>query len=171
MPAREILQLGNPVLFQRSGRVEDFRAPATRALVDDLADTLDAFRTARGFGRGIAAPQIGVLAKAVFIRIPPPGFAGPMFNPWIETRGSERFELWDDCLSFPDLMVRVRRVRKIRVLYQDDQGSERSIDADGDFSELLQHELDHLDGVLAVGRAVSPTTFCTREEWRRRYAR
>ena len=98
----------------------------------------------------------------------PAGFAGPLINPEIVWASDSRFELWDDCFSFPDLMVRVSRAVQIRVDYQDDRGLKQTIEAEGDLSELLQHEIDHLDGILAVQRAISPQAFATRNEWESR---
>jgi peptide deformylase len=158
MPVREILQLGDPRLHERSA---DVTAPIPDTL-RDLADTLADFRTRTGFGRGIAAPQIGVPVRAIFIRMAA-GFAGALVNPRIEWMSPERFELWDDCFSFPDLLVRVSRAIAVRVSYQDEQGVIRTIDAqDQALAELLQHEIDHLDGILATQKAVSPTAFATR---------
>jgi peptide deformylase len=167
MPDREILQLGNPTLRRKSDRVEDFSSPDTASIIRDLSDTLAAFRERTGFGRGIAAPQIGMLRRIIFIRMQPAGFAGPLANPEIVWASAEQMELWDDCFSFPDLMVRVRRSRQVRVAYFDERGQRQVIEAEGDLSELLQHEIDHLDGVLAVNRAVSPQAFATRAEWLR----
>jgi peptide deformylase len=135
--------------------------------VRDLSDTLAGFREAMGYGRGIAAPQIGVLKRAIFIRIQPMGFCGPLINPEVVWSSETSIELWDDCFSFPDLMVRVSRAARIRVEYQDDRGLKQRLEAEGDLSELLQHEIDHLDGVLAVQRAISPQAFATRVEWER----
>jgi peptide deformylase len=137
------------------------------ALIADLSDTLQAFREANGFGRGIAAPQIGSLRRLIFIRMLPAGFCGPLLNPTIEWASDRQMELWDDCFSFPDLMVRVRRAERIRVRYQDADGAGQLLEADRDLSELLQHEIDHLDGILATDRAVSPRAFATRAEWQR----
>ncbi len=167
MPARTILQLGNPLLWQRSRPVEDIHSPDVAALIRDLSDTLQAFREANGFGRGIAAPQIGILRRAIFIRMVPAGFCGPLLNPVIEGASDRQIELWDDCFSFPDLLVRVRRAERIRVRYLDAAGAGQLLEADGDLSELLQHEIDHLDGILATDRAVSPRAFATRAEWQR----
>lgn len=167
MPEREILQLGNPTLFAKSLAVEDFTSRATQEVIRDLSETLAAFRRDTGFGRGIAAPQIGSLVRIVFIRMQPTGFTSPLINPEIVWESSDRFELWDDCFSFPDLMVRVERARKIRVEYNDERGFRKTVEAEGDMSELLQHEIDHLDGILAVNRAVSPQSFATRAEWLR----
>jgi peptide deformylase len=156
MADKEILQLGNAILWQRSVDVKDARAVEIGDLVRDLSDTLAAFREATGYGRGISAPQIGVLKRVVFIRMQPHGYCTALINPSIVDSSDSSFELWDDCFSFPDLMVRVSRASSIRVEYEDDRGLPKTLEANGALSELLQHEIDHLDGILAVQRAVSP---------------
>jgi len=168
MPNKEILQLGNPLLWQKSAEVDNAGATEIQDVVRDLSDTLSAFREATGYGRGISAPQIGILKRVIFIRMHPSGYCGPLINPSIVWASGSRFELWDDCFSFPDLLVRVSRAAEIRVGYQDDRGSLKTLEAQGCLSELLQHEIDHLDGVLAVQRAISPQAFATRSEWERR---
>jgi peptide deformylase len=167
MSGREILQLGNPILWSKSAIITDIASSKTRSLVEDLSDTLASFREVKGYGRGIAAPQIGVLSRMIFIRMQPVGFCGPLVNPEIIWSSDARMELWDDCFSFPDLMVRVSRAHQIRVEYRDERGEKQTIEAEGDLSELLQHEIDHLDGILAVDRAISPRSFATRAEWER----
>lgn len=171
MASREILQLGNPTLWQRAERITDISSSDTAALIRDLGDTLASFREATGYGRGIAAPQIGALKRMIFIRMQPTGFAGPLINPEIVWTSSDTIELWDDCFSFPDLMVRVARAAQIRVEYVDERGANQIIEAEGDLSELLQHEIDHIDGILAVDRAISDKAFATRAEWQRRFRR
>jgi peptide deformylase len=171
MAKQDILQLGNPLLLEKSSRIEDFNASQTQSLIRDLSDTLASFREATGYGRGIAAPQIGVLKRAIFIRMQPAGFCAALLNPEIVWSGNQKMELWDDCFSFPDLMVRVKRSVQIKVAYTDERGARQTIDAEGDLSELLQHEIDHLDGILAVERAVSPKAFATRAEWERLFKR
>lgn len=166
MAVREILQLGNPILYDKSAAVEDALDDSIEQLITDLRDTLVDFRDKRDFGRGIAAPQIGVLKRVIYLRMPS-GFDGAMINPeiiWVDDR---RVDMWDSCFSFPDLMVRVSRAAEIRVEYTDEVGRRKIIDAEGDLSELLQHEIDHLDGTLAVQRAISPQAFATRREWER----
>jgi peptide deformylase len=167
MAKREILQLGNPVLWERSAAVSAIKSRESQELIRDLSDTLAAFRQSTGYGRGIAAPQLGILKRVIFIRMQPLGFCGPLFNPRITWESDQKFELWDDCFSFPDLLVRVSRAVAVHVDYQDDWGLNQSLDAEGDLSELLQHEIDHLDGILAVQRAISPQAFATRGEWER----
>lgn len=167
MARRDILQLGNPLLLEKAARIEDCAALQTQLLVRDLRDTLASFRAATGYGRGIAAPQIGVLQRAIFIKMQPTGFCSALLNPEIIWSSKERMELWDDCFSFPDLLVRVERAACVKVAYSDAQGVQQTLDAEGDLSELLQHEIDHLNGILAVERAISPKAFATRAEWQR----
>ena len=168
MPAREILQLGNPRLLETSHCVEDCTAGETLSLIQDLSDTLASFRAAHGYGRGIAAVQIGVLKRVIFIRMQPAGFCSALINPEITWSSTEKMRLWDDCFSFPDLMVEVERTQRIRVNYLDEQGRPQTVEAEGALSELLQHEIDHLDGILAIERAITPQSFATRLEWERR---
>jgi peptide deformylase len=171
MARQDILQLGNPLLLEKSGPVDDFSASDTQALVRDLSDTLASFREATGYGRGIAAPQIGVLKRAIFIRMQPTGFCSALLNPEIIWSSDLKMELWDDCFSFPDLLVRVERAVAVKVAYTDEHGAQQNIEAEGDLAELLQHEIDHLDGILAVERAISPKAFSTRAEWERQIRR
>lgn len=169
MADSSILQLGNPLLWQTSNRIDDPTSLQTGELIRDLNDTLAAYRENAGYGRGIAAPQIGMLKRVIFIRMQPVGFCGPLINPEIVWASDRTMELWDDCFSFPDLLVRVRRASAIRVEYTDERGSSQKLEAEGDLSELLQHEIDHLDGILAVQRAISPQSFATRAEWERSF--
>ncbi len=167
MPVRRILQLGDPLLRAVSAAVP--AASEAEAIFQDLRDTLHEFQRTHGFGRGISAVQIGEPKRLIYIELG--GRAYRLRNPVYEFQSPERFELWDDCFSFPDLLVRLERAERVRVRFDDEQGRSQILDAGGPFSELLQHEIDHLDGVLAIDRALDRNSFCTREEWRRRYAR
>ncbi|HVP06577.1 MAG TPA: peptide deformylase [Candidatus Acidoferrum sp.] len=164
MAERDIFLLGNPRLWLVSEPVREFGSSALRELITDLDDTLSGFRRVHGFGRGIAAPQIDVLKRVLFIRMEPPGFHGPLINPSIAWQSDETTEIWDNCFSFPSLSVQVRRFNQIRVNYQDASGVSQVLDASGDLSELLQHEIDHLEGILATDRALSPRAFRMRRE-------
>ncbi len=163
---REILQLGNPVLRERSQEVMPGSAEAG-ALLADLRDTLHDFQKRNGFGRGISAVQIGRPLRLIYAEMR--GQSHALFNPrWLE-QSADKIIVWDDCFSFPNLVVRVVRCARVRLEYTDADGCLQSLDAEGDFSELLQHEMDHLDGVLAVDRAVDRESLATREEYERRY--
>lgn len=167
MPVRRILQLGDPLLRAVSTRVAS--AAEAEEVFHDLRDTLHEFQRTHGFGRGISAVQIGEPKRLIYIELD--GRAYCLRNPEYEFQSEARFELWDDCFSFPDLLVRLDRAEQVRVRYEDEQGRPRVLEASGAFSELLQHEIDHLDGVLAVDRALDRNSLCTRDEWQRRHAR
>lgn len=164
MPARRILQLGDPTLRSVSEAVEPRGA---RLLLRDLDATLAAFRSRTGWGRGISAVQIGELYRVIFLRVD--GAAYELINPRYTWQSPAEFELWDDCFSFPNLMVRLKRHEAVRIAYQGSDGSARELEASGAMSELVQHEMDHLDGILAVDRASRPDAFATRQEWERRF--
>ncbi|MFN0169753.1 MAG: peptide deformylase [Bryobacteraceae bacterium] len=166
MPTRRIRHLGDPVLRQVSAPVADPRRESS--LLDDLRSTLHDFQRTRGFGRGISAVQIGEPKRLIYIEFE--GAAYPLFNPRYSRQSGKTFELWDDCFSFPDLVVWVRRHESVSIRYQDELGVERELTGTDSFSELLQHEMDHLDGVLAIDHAVDANSLATRDEWLRRGA-
>lgn len=161
MPAREILILGNPLLHAVCDPVSESDLPAMAEVLQDLEDTLFAFRATHGVGRAIAAPQIGVLKRAVYMNIGEPVV---MLNPHFLSKSVETFDLWDDCMSFPDVLVRVRRHLRCTLSFRDLHWREHTVELEGDLSELLQHELDHLDGILAFARAVDTQSFAYRTQ-------
>ena len=82
-------------------------------------------------------------------------------NPVLKNKSEEMIELWDDCISFPDLLVRVRRHKRCTIEYRDNNWILQSLDLEDDLSELLQHEIDHLDGILAVMRDIDGKSFAS----------
>lgn len=149
---RTIRTVGDPVLEQ----VCEPADPADPALLDELRDmaaTLADFRARVGFGRAIAAPQVGVAKRMLVVDL---GDGGPeaVLNPEIRWRSDETQWVWDDCLSVPDTLVRVERAASITVAFTDHRGRPRLWERlPADRAELLQHEIDHLDGVLMTARA------------------
>ncbi|MGA2348528.1 MAG: peptide deformylase [Candidatus Sulfotelmatobacter sp.] len=170
MPIRPVLQLGDPLLRQKAVLVQNLAAREVRDLVQDLADTLAHWRSATGYGRGIAAPQLGVLQRVIFLQLPG-AEPWPLINPEIIERSEEKIIVWDACLSFLSIFMQVERHRKVTIRYQNLNGETLEFQAGDDrsFSELLQHEIDHLDGILAIDRVVDTKTICTREEFEKRY--
>jgi peptide deformylase len=170
MAVRTVIQLGDPGLREVAKRVENPAAPEIRALVEDLGDTLAYWRKTTGYGRGIAAPQLGVNLRVIFLRLPGED-PWPLVNPAITERSAEKIVVWDACLSFLSIFMQVERHREITVRYQDLRGEWQEIRAseERNLSELLQHEIDHLDGILAVDRITDVRTMCTREEFEKRY--
>ena len=151
MAVHEILLLGNPILYERCEEIRRHELDAMMPVADGLRDTLRAFRHKHGFGRAIAAPQIGVTKRIICMHVEKPAI---IINPVISLVGDETFVLWDDCMSFPDILVKVRRHKRIRMTYKDMDWNDCTIDAEDSLSELLQHECDHLDGILAIQRAI-----------------
>ena len=170
MAVRTVRQLGDPVLREAWKEVEDASAPEIRTLVEDLSDTLAFWRKTTGYGRAIAAPQIGVAERVIFLRLPGED-PWPLINPKIIERSSERIVVWDACLSFLSIFMQVERNRDITVGYQDLQGKTHEVQAGElrNLSELLQHEIDHLDGILCIDRVIDLRTICTKEEFEKRY--
>ncbi|MDI9369952.1 MAG: peptide deformylase [Synergistaceae bacterium] len=161
---REVLLLGDPLLRRRSEPIADFTDSALREEMKDLKEALERFRREHGFGRGIAAPQIGIARRMIALNLGSETFV--IANPEIVRRSEETFTMWDDCMSFPDLLVRVRRHVSIDVRYMDEDGAAREwTDIDRARSELLQHETDHLDGILATDRAIKPEEIIYRSEY------
>lgn len=164
MPARRILQLGDPLLRTVSSPVAG--PGQARPILRDLRETLHEFRRVHGFGRGISAVQIGEPTRIIYIEFE--GAAYPFVNPAFEQQSAVKFRLWDDCFSFPNLMVYLERSRTVRVRYTGQDGAAHVLKASGAFAELLQHEMDHLDGILAVDRALGRDALATRVEYERR---
>ena len=161
MAVREVLLLGNPKLYEVCAPVEKDKVESLRPIVQDLHDTLMDFRRRHGAGRAIAAPQIGIMKRLVYMHIDEPVV---FINPVLDRKSKERIKVWDDCMCFPDLLVKVERHRQCRVTYRDMNWREHTMMLEGDLSELLQHECDHLDGVLAVSRAMDQHSFALRSQ-------
>jgi peptide deformylase len=166
MPVRRILQLGDAMLRQASLPVTSLGEAA--GVVADLRDTLHEFRGTHGFGRGISAVQIGEPLRIIYIELD--GVPLSIFNPVLESMSEERIRLWDDCFSFPDLLVQVERSASVTLHYLDPVGVPNTLRASGALSELLQHEMDHLDGILAIDRAMDRSSFRTKAEHERQNA-
>jgi peptide deformylase len=170
MAIRTVLQLGDPGLREIARSVSDPGAEVIRTLVADLSETLSYWRKTTGYGRAIAAPQIGINLRVIFLQLPGAD-PWPFVNPEITERSTDKMVVWDACLSFLSIFMQVERHREIVVRYQDLLGAWHELRAgeERNLSELLQHEIDHLDGILAVDRITDIRTMCTREEFEKRY--
>lgn len=148
---KTILLLGDPALYEVSEEVKEEELDQIEQIKEDLRDTLLAFRRRYGVGRAIAAPQIGVKKRVIYRHLDTPVL---FINPRLVFPDQEMIDVLDDCMSFPDLLVRVKRYRHCVIHYKDQQWRDCVMELDGDMSELLQHEYDHLDGITATLRAV-----------------
>ncbi len=162
MAVRQVLQLGNPKLYQESKPVLEEELATIKLVVADLHDTLLDFRDQYGVGRAIAAPQIGVMKRLIYMSI---GDVSNVFiNPELEDLSEEMIDVWDDCMCFPNLLVKVTRHKSCRIKYRNQDWVQESTVLYDDLSELLQHEYDHLDGVLAVSKAIDERSFALKSQ-------
>jgi peptide deformylase len=153
MAVLRIAKMGNPVLQRKAEPVADPTAPEIRQLAADMQETLEDIGAS-----GLAAPQVFVAKRVVVYRIiasriPPGSGLVPrpwtvMVNPVITPRAAETTPVWERCLSIPGLHGKVPRFMSIGIRYQDLDGRTQEHDAHSSWAALLQHECDHLDGVL-----------------------
>jgi peptide deformylase len=148
-----IAKMGNPVLLRKAAPVADPRAPEIRKLAEDMQETLEDIGAS-----GLAAPQVFVSQRVVVYRIiasriPAGSGLEPrpwtvMVNPVITPKTEVRTPVWERCLSIPGLHGKVPRFLSINISYRDLDGKTVSHDAHSSWAALLQHECDHLDGIV-----------------------
>ncbi len=148
------------MLYEVSEEIKESEKERLEGWVRDLHDTLMEYRRVHGAGRAIAAPQIGLRKRLLYMHTDKPYI---FVNPVLTFPDGESYELWDDCMSFPGLLVRVRRHKRAVISYLDGALLPQTMALEGDLAELLQHEYDHLDGILATMRAVDGRSFCLGE--------
>jgi peptide deformylase len=156
MAVKDILLLGNPLLYENSVPVKREEVNGLLPEIDLMFETVLDFRNKYGAGRAIAAPQIGLLKRIICLNIDKPV---ALINPELSELSSEMFEVWDDCMSFPNLLVKVMRHKKLTITFYDLNWQKHCWQLKDDMAELIQHEYDHLDGILATQRAVDNQSF------------
>lgn len=152
----DLLLLGDERLYQTCEPVLETELLLVKNWVQDLHDVMQEIREKYNFGRAIAAPQLGIMKRLVYMNIDKPVI---FINPEIVFKSEETFEIWDDCMSFPNLLVNVKRHKSITVNYLDENWQPQFWGMSDYLSELLQHEIDHLDGVLCTMRAIDEKSF------------
>ena len=157
---QDILQLGHPLLYEVCEEVQQSELPLIDGWVANLANAMKEIRETYNFGRGIAAPQLGIMKRLIYIDMDKPTV---IINPEMTEQSEEMFELWDDCMSFPKLFVRVQRHKHITLQYRDENWNWQTWKASDEASELIQHEYDHLNGILCTMRAIDAKAF----KWRK----
>ena len=153
MAVLRIAKMGNPILLQKAAAVEDPAAPEIRRLAADMQDTIEDIGAS-----GLAAPQVFVAKRVVVYRmiaarIPPGSGLKPrpwtvMVNPVITPKSETKTPVWERCLSVPGLHGKVLRYMHVAITYQDLEGKTHSHEATSSWAALLQHECDHLDGIV-----------------------
>jgi peptide deformylase len=151
MAVRRVLKMGDPLLYRRADPVVAFDTPDLNALITDMFDTMAAMN-----GAGLAAPQIGVSQRVVIFGIeanPRYPHAEPvpmtvLINPELEPLGEEMEEGWEGCLSVPGMRGLVNRFRQLRYTGFDPMGNRIDRTVSDFHARVVQHECDHLDGIL-----------------------
>jgi peptide deformylase len=156
MALSEIRKLGDPVLLEKAAIVMQEEVSSLIPSIEKMWELVLEFRKTYGRGRAISAPQIGLLKRIICVNTGQPQV---LINPEIEFRSEEMIDVWDDCMSFPDLLVFLRRHKKITISFNDASWEKQTWHPEDEMSELLQHEYDHLDGTLAISRAKDITCF------------
>ena len=158
MALLKIARMGHPVLLRRAGAVDAPTAPAIRQLIDDMIETMEDAN-----GVGLAAPQVYVPLRLFVYKVPetrsegeadPPRTVAALINPTIEPLDDERVLRHEGCLSIPGLAGDVPRYRRVRFSGLDADGAPVSGEASGFLANVLQHEYDHLDGILYPMRMI-----------------
>lgn len=172
MAILKVARMGHPVLRERASEVdgEELASPGFQRLLDDMVETMHEYD-----GVGLAAPQVHISRRAAVIEVMEnprypelPSFPLTFFvNPVVTPLTEEEFEMWEGCLSIPDIRGRVARPRKVRVEAWDRQGNPFALEVEGMFASVVQHELDHLDGKLFVDRVRDTTTLTFIKEYER----
>ena len=158
---KDLLLLGNPLLYTISEPVRWDELPMVKDWVCDLDNVMKEIRVKYHFGRAIAAPQLGIMKRLIYMNIDQPVI---FINPQLVDQSDEMMELWDDCMCFPQLLVKVKRHSSVTVRYLDDTWQQKEWHMQNSLSELLQHEYDHLNGVLCTMRAIDEKSFRWRED-------
>lgn len=156
MKMNELLILGDEELYKTSEDVQQSELDSLKPRIDDLHQIVTEFRETYGAGRAIAAPQIGLLKRIICFNVEEPM---TLINPRLHDKSDEMIELWDDCMSFPNLLVKVKRHKSCKISFRDLNWKEITWDLNENLSKLFQHEYDHLDGILAIERAIDKRSF------------
>lgn len=153
---KDILILGNPQLYVTCTEYRKENIKEIEEVVADLHDTMMEYKRMHGAGRAIAAPQIGVQKRLLYMYIDRPVI---FINPVLSFLSDEKMTVMDDCMSFPGLLVKVQRYKECIIEYYDLDWKKQKMHLTGDLAELIQHEYDHLDGILSTMRAMDSKSF------------
>jgi peptide deformylase len=171
VPALPIIEIGHPTLRARAREVrgDELGTSELRRICDDLVETMQA-----ADGAGLAAPQVDVPLRIFAVEVgenprypyKPRLARRVLVNPVVRPLGNETYPSYEGCLSIPNLRGLLPRFTEVEVTYLDPDGSEQTERFGGLSAGTMQHEIDHLDGVLFPDRVEDPATFCTWEMFR-----
>lgn len=153
----KIIKLGDPRLYEKCKEVSQNEVTSLLPQIEELHQLVLDFRRIYGAGRAIAAPQIGLMKRIICLNTPQN--KQTIINPVLTNFSEEMIELWDDCMSFPSLHVRVKRHYSCSMSFVDENWKPHTWFLENELSELMQHEYDHLNGILATQRAIDCESF------------
>lgn len=167
-----IIQLGNPILRQKAEKVDfhQLKTKEYKQLLKDMKETLLA-----ADGMGLAAPQVSQSVRIIALTIPPEVMGHKMagfplqtlINPQIKSASKETVADWEGCLSFDFLRGQVPRAKSVVVDAWDENGENITVEAFDLLARVLQHEIDHLDGILYLERMTDITTLMSTVEYKK----
>ncbi len=151
MDLSHIRKLGDPILHEACKEIRIDELMDYLLLAEEMSELIRMHREEMGFGQAIAAPQVGHLKRLIVVHSEKPLY---IFNPYIFDLSNDMKKIIDDCMSFPDIKVRLKRHNSCRIRYRDHNWKEKVMELKGEMSFLLQHEYDHLEGILAIDRSL-----------------
>ncbi|HXE80387.1 MAG TPA: peptide deformylase [Vicinamibacterales bacterium] len=173
MSILKVARMGHPILRSRARALDkaEIRSTAVQKLIDDMIDTMEEYH-----GVGLAAPQVHEGVRIFIAGLTDPGAEGsedaalvpvPFINPEVVPIGSEQQTDWEGCLSIPDIRGQVPRSRRVRVRALDREGTKIEMELSDFAARVVQHEADHLDGILFLDRMRSFETLTFLDEFSR----
>ncbi len=169
-------QFGNPILRAKTRPLsrQEILSKETKLLIDDMRYML----AKKKYGVGLAPPQVGYSLSMAIIEIKPTKTRPKLpkkkwvslviINPSLIKTYGNRKQLYEGCISFADVFAKVPRYKKIRVRYYDENAKKHEKDFEGLLAHVIQHEIDHLNGILFVDRVKDKTSFITQAEYIKR---
>ena len=162
MAVKPVLMIGNEILREKSDAV-NFEEDNITEIIRDLTDTLQHLQHEKKIGRAIAGVQIGYMKRVIYMESG--GKRIVMINPKVTDRSEERFEVWDSCYSADVAFFgKALRHRNITIEYFDEHQNKKIDQFEDDLSELFQHEIDHLEGILFTDHIID-NQIIMRSEW------
>tara|TARA_B100000963_G_scaffold343930_1_gene346241 strand:- start:464 stop:994 length:531 start_codon:yes stop_codon:yes gene_type:complete len=155
----KIAKLGHPVLLNKGAKIQEFSTDSLKKIVFDMSETMIDYN-----GIGLAAPQVHISKRIIIFRNPDIDDKEkiqitPLINPAFEPMGEEMEDDWEGCLSIPGMQGLVKRYKKIKYHGYDLSGNKIENEAEGLHARVVQHEIDHLEGILYISRLTDKKAF------------
>ena len=159
MSILKIAKIGHPVLFKKGNKIEQFSTNKLKKIIYDMSETMIDYQ-----GIGLAAPQVHISKRIIIFRNPDKNDnqriqITPLINPSFQPISNEHEDDWEGCLSIPGMQGFVRRFKKIKYSGFDMEGNKIENEAEGLHARVVQHEIDHLDGILYIERLADKKAF------------